>query len=90
MMNYLSMERRSGNRRSEQISSATTRNLITLCDDHGSSFVTVTGQILMVVHSYPAEAMQPDGSALAPMSAAGTGYQAPAGVAPFTVVPGKM
>jgi hypothetical protein len=40
--------------------------------------------------SQPALAMQPDGSALAPMSAAGTGCQDPAGVAPCTDVGGKM
>jgi hypothetical protein len=28
-------------------------NPITLCDGHGSDFVTVTGQILMAVHTAP-------------------------------------
>jgi hypothetical protein len=37
----------------------------------------------------PAVAIQPEGSALAPMSAAGTGYQDPAGVAPCTDVGAK-
>jgi hypothetical protein len=38
----------------------------------------------------PALAMQPAGSALAPMSAAGTGCQDPTGVAPCTVVGGNV
>ena len=38
-------------RRSEQISQRDGQNPIALCDDHAIGFVTVTGQILMAVHT---------------------------------------
>jgi hypothetical protein len=48
------------------------------------------GQVWALAHGcQPAFAMQPDGSALAPMPAAGTGCQDPVGVAPCTDVGGK-
>jgi hypothetical protein len=53
------------------------------------SAVELLGYLLSISATHPAEAVQPDGSALAPMSAAGSGYQAPTEVAPFTVVPGN-